>query len=69
MQRWDADGVGEPILPLWEAAANLAHLQPTPHGSSLAIMDYPDSCVLSYPMWDRPQAWGANMAFRREVVD
>jgi glucosyl-dolichyl phosphate glucuronosyltransferase len=70
MERWDAHGVGGPILPRWEAPPPPTWLTSNQHlMDRLAIMDYPESCVLSYPMRGRPQVWGANMAFRREVFE
>lgn len=69
IRRWNAHGIGGRILPRWEA--------PPPHWLTsnqhlmdrLAIMDFGESRVLSYPMEGRPQVWGANMAFRREVFE
>jgi len=69
MQRWGAHGVGGPILPRWEAPPPIWLTSSRHLMGRLAIMDYPDTCVLSYPMRGRPQVWGANMAFRREVFD
>jgi glycosyltransferase involved in cell wall biosynthesis len=70
MHRWDAHGVGGPILPRWEATPPPTWLTSNQHlMDRLAIMDYPNRCVLSYPMRGRPQVWGANMAFRREVFE
>jgi len=70
IQRWDAHGVGGPILPRWEVTPPPTWLTSSRHlMDRLAIMDYPESCVLSYPMRGRPQVWGANMAFRREVFE
>jgi len=70
IQRWDAHGVGGSILPHWEATPPPTWLTSSQHlMDRLAIMDYPECRVLSYPMRGRPQVWGANMAFRREVFE
>lgn len=67
--RWSAHGVGGRILPRWEAAppqwltAN-RHLL-----NRLTVMDFGESRLLPFPMQDRPQVWGANMAFRRELFE
>jgi glycosyltransferase involved in cell wall biosynthesis len=69
MDQWNAHGVGGRILPRWEAPpprwlADSQYLL-----NRLALMDFEDSRVLSYPMEGRPQVWGANMAFRRELFE
>jgi glucosyl-dolichyl phosphate glucuronosyltransferase len=69
MDRWDAHGVGGRILPRWET-------DPPPWLAThwrclgrLAIMSFEQGCLLKFPMEGRPQVWGANMAFRRELFE
>lgn len=69
IDRWNAHGIGGRILPRWDAPpppwlTRSQHLM-----DRLAIMDVDESRVLSFPMTGRPQVWGANMAFRREVFE
>jgi GT2 family glycosyltransferase len=69
IDRWNAHGIGGRILPRWEAPpppwlTERQHLM-----DRLAIMEVGESCVLSLPLKGRPQVWGANMAFRREVFE
>jgi glycosyltransferase involved in cell wall biosynthesis len=69
MDRWRAHGVGGRILPHWEAPPPDWLTQRQDLLDRLAIMDHADSCVLSYPVRGRPQVWGGNMAFRREIFE
>jgi glycosyltransferase involved in cell wall biosynthesis len=67
--RWSAHGVGGRILPRWEAAppqwlTSNRHLL-----NRLAVMDVGEGRLLPCPMEGRPQVWGANMAFRRELFE
>lgn len=67
--RWSAQGIGGRILPHWDASpprwlTSNVHLM-----DRLAIMEFGESRVLCHPMKGRPQVWGANMAFRREVFE
>jgi len=69
IDRWSAHGIGGRILPRWEAPpppwlTERQHLM-----DRLAIMEVDESCVLSLPLKGRPQVWGANMVFRREVFE
>ena len=69
IDRWNAHGVGGRILPRWEASPprwlteNLCLL------NRLSIMDSQASHPLELPLKPRPQVWGANMAFRRELFE
>jgi glucosyl-dolichyl phosphate glucuronosyltransferase len=69
MARWRAHGVGGRILPHWEAPPPDWLTQRQDLLDRLAIMDHAESCVLSYPVRGRPQVWGGNMAFRREIFE
>ena len=69
IDRWDAHGIGGRILPRWDAPPPLWLTRSQHFMDRLAIMDVDESRVLSFPMKGRPQVWGANMAFRREVFD
>ncbi len=69
MARWSADGVGGRILPLWEAPPPTWLTQRRDLMDRLGIMDDNENRVLSYPLRGRPQVWGGNMAFRRDVFD
>jgi len=67
--RWEADGVGGRILPRWETApprwlTDNRHLL-----NRIAIMDSEASGLLTRPLVARPQVWGANMAFCRELFE
>jgi len=69
IERWNVHGVGGRILPRWEISpprwlAGNRHLL-----SRLAIMDFEASRLLALPLEARPQVWGANMAFRRELFE
>ena len=69
IDRWGAHGVGGRILPRWEApppswiTGNWRLLR------RLSIMDFDQSRLLALPLERKPQVWGANMAFRRELLD
>jgi glycosyltransferase involved in cell wall biosynthesis len=67
IDRWNAHGVGGRILPRWETLpprwlTDNRHLL-----NRIAVMDFEASRLLELPLEARPQVWGANMAFRREV--
>jgi glycosyltransferase involved in cell wall biosynthesis len=69
IDRWNAHGVGGRILPRWETLpprwlTDNRHLL-----NRLAIMDFEASRPLALPLEPRPQVWGANMAFRRELFE
>jgi GT2 family glycosyltransferase len=69
MARWRAHGIGGRILPRWESPppgwiTENRHLL-----NRLALMDSQESRLLSLPLPPRPQIWGANMAFRRELFE
>jgi glycosyltransferase involved in cell wall biosynthesis len=69
IDRWNAHGVGGRILPRWETSpprwlTDNRHLL-----NRLAIMDFETSRLLELPLEARPQVWGANMAFRRELFE
>src|SRR5712691_3446735 len=69
IDRWNAHGVGGRILPRWEASPP-RWLTDNRHLLSLvAIMDFEASRLLALPLEARPQVWGANMAFRRELFE
>lgn len=69
LEAWDADGAGGRILPRWEAAppdwvtgdVRLLHW--------LGVMEHARPAVLSLPLAFEPQVWGANMVFRRSVLE
>ena len=69
IDRWDAHGTGGRILPRWEApppgwiTGNWRLLR------RLSIMDFDEGRRLALPLERKPQVWGANMAFRRELFD
>jgi GT2 family glycosyltransferase len=69
IDRWSAHGIGGRILPHWDAPPPLWLTRSQHLMDRLAIMDVDESRVLSFPMTGRPQVWGANMAFRREVFE
>jgi glycosyltransferase involved in cell wall biosynthesis len=69
IDRWNAHGVGGRILPRWDTVpprwlTDRRHLL-----DRLAIMDSEASRLLALPLEARPQVWGANMAFRRELFE
>jgi glycosyltransferase involved in cell wall biosynthesis len=69
IERWQAQGVGGRILPLWQSPPP-PWLDRNPRLLRLlAIMDFEASCLLSLPLQRQPQVWGANMAFRRELFE
>ena len=65
--KWDADGVGGRILPLWQTLPPRWIMRDRHLLSRLALMDCDESRVLTLPLGEQPQVWGANMAFRREL--
>jgi len=67
MDRWCADGIGGRILLRWETSPPQWLRENPLLLAHLALMDSEESCVLPSPMGQRPQVWGANMAFRRSV--
>ncbi len=67
--RWDAHGVGGRILPQWEAPAPVWITESRHLLNRLAIMDSEEGRLLALPLPSRPQVWGANMAFRRELFE
>lgn len=69
IHRWKADGIGGRILPRWEGRPPRWLIQNPRLLSHLAIMDAGESSVLVFPMKGRTQVWGANMAFRRELLE
>ncbi len=67
--RWNAHGVGGRILPRWEASPPLWLTGSRYLCHRLAIMDFESSRLLALPVEAQPQVWGANMAFRRELLE
>ena len=68
IERWKADGVGGRILPRWEAPPPRWLTENEDLLSRLAIMNHEQSGLLELPL-GRPQVWGPNMAFRRELFE
>lgn len=69
IERWAADGVGGRILPRWQKRPPRWLGDNRRLLNRLAVMDCEVSCLLTLPLVERPQVWGANMAFRRELFD
>jgi glucosyl-dolichyl phosphate glucuronosyltransferase len=69
IDRWNAQGVGGRILPLWEASPPRWLTDNQHLCNRLAIMDFETSGLLTLPVRAQPQVWGANMAFRRELFE
>jgi glycosyltransferase involved in cell wall biosynthesis len=69
IDRWNAHGVGGRILPRWEVPPPRWLTENWRLMRQLAIMDFEGSRLLALPLEARPQVWGANMAFRRELFD
>jgi glucosyl-dolichyl phosphate glucuronosyltransferase len=67
--RWDAQGLGGRILPLWETPPPGWLAENGDLLARLAIMDFDADGPLTLPLVGRPQVWGANMAFRRELFE
>jgi glycosyltransferase involved in cell wall biosynthesis len=68
MDRWNAYGVGGRILPRWETSPPIWLTENRDLLDRLSIMDFEASHLLELPL-KRPQVWGANMAFRRELFE
>jgi len=66
---WNADCVGGRILPRWETSPPTWITGNRFLLARLALMDCEESRLLTFPLADSPQVWGANMAFRRELFD
>ena len=69
IERWDAHGVGGRILPLWEVPPPAWIEENARFLRRLSVMDFDEGRLLALPLERRPQVWGANMAFRRELLD
>jgi glycosyltransferase involved in cell wall biosynthesis len=69
IDRWNADGVGGRILPHWEVAPPRWLAQNHRLLGHLALMDFDQSQLLTFPTKIWPEVWGANMAFRRDLFD
>jgi glucosyl-dolichyl phosphate glucuronosyltransferase len=69
IDRWKAHGVGGRILPQWETAPPAWLTDNQYLCNRLAIMDFDSSRLLALPVEAQPQVWGANMAFRRELLE
>ncbi len=69
IDRWNAHGVGGRILPRWETSPPLWLTDSRYLCNRLAIMDCESSRLLALPVEAQPQVWGANMAFRRELLE
>jgi glycosyltransferase involved in cell wall biosynthesis len=69
MDRWNAHGVGGRILPRWETPPPEWLTQNRQLLNYIAVMDVETSRLLALPLAARPQVWGANMAFRRELFE
>ncbi len=67
--RWNADGVGGRILPRWETPPPPWLIENWRLLRRLSIMDFEGSGLLALPLKRQPQVWGANMAFRRELLE
>jgi glucosyl-dolichyl phosphate glucuronosyltransferase len=68
LDKWDADGAGGRILPLWEAEPPKWLLENRRLLDVLAIMDFDGSARLPLPAGAHPQVWGANMVYRRSAL-
>jgi glycosyltransferase involved in cell wall biosynthesis len=69
IDRWQAHGVGGRILPRWEAPPPRWLTENRHLLDRLSLMDSEASRLLTLPVEGRPQVWGANMAFRRELFE
>jgi len=69
IHRWGAHCVGGRILPRWETRPPRWLTDSQRLLSLLSIMDCEASRLVNLPLEARPQVWGANMAFRREVFE
>lgn len=68
LDRWGADGAGGRILPRWETEPPSWLVQRPQLLDHLAIMKFDKAAILPVPRADYPQVWGANMVFRRAVL-
>jgi len=69
LDRWNAHGVGGRILPRWGTPPPRWLIDNRHLLNRLAVMDFDASRPLALPLPERPQVWGANMAFRRELFE
>jgi glycosyltransferase involved in cell wall biosynthesis len=69
IDRWNAHGVGGRILPQWETSPPSWLTDSRYLRNRLAIMEFESSRLLALPVTSQPQVWGANMAFRRELLE
>jgi len=69
LARWNADGVGGRIHPKWEAEPPRWLTGNENLMARLAIMEDERSKTLALPIIGKPQVWGPNMAFRRDVFE
>jgi glycosyltransferase involved in cell wall biosynthesis len=69
LDRWNAQGVGGRILPRWEVPPPCWVTENWRLRRRLSIMDFEEGRLLALPMERTPQVWGANMAFRRELLE
>ena len=67
LDRWNAHGVGGRILPRWEVPPPGWVTENWRLLRRLSIMDFDEGRLLALPLDRKPQVWGANMAFRREL--
>jgi glucosyl-dolichyl phosphate glucuronosyltransferase len=68
VERWNADGVGGRILPRWEVSPPPWLARSEVLLSRLAILADESSGFVALGR-KRPQVWGPNMAFRRDVFE
>jgi glucosyl-dolichyl phosphate glucuronosyltransferase len=68
IDRWNVHGVGGRILPQWETSPPSWLTGNRYLCNRLAIMEFESSRLLALPVEAQPQVWGANMAFRRELL-
>jgi glycosyltransferase involved in cell wall biosynthesis len=69
MSRWEADGVGGRMLPLWEAPVPRWLEDNDRLRNHLVLIEFPKPQPLTVPVRGMPIIVGGNMAFRRELFD
>ncbi len=70
IRKWNADGLGGRILPLWPSQPPKWILEHRRFRDTLAILEDDSVRQVGYGVWEKENGlriWGANLAFRREV--